>query len=739
MNAEFPFPTPIEVIRIICQACGLPTTQLKDVAYTRVVAPEKVHDILDGSLLSQLKGLFGQDGSSSLEVEIKRTLDEYRQLVGSVNSSGLHRQQILPILIESWFLPRIYKALKCLADLTQGPHLATLLQTQKGSGKALETTLNWLLKHEKHWTAFEEQCSREQKLKLGTWKSGKHRPEFQSLSLLEQWGNRSHEIEWPRVKGMLLLARIIDYLSGLNPQAVEELRVISMGAQPRSDLEGQLGNLLQLDTSLCQFQTEFRRIKALLAPTRGKLEGDMATVESDMDRLNAVWLSLSKPKEVACQVLWLRARWCVARGDLLEANQMYELAFKDSLYRTGEGAIELIAEALAVAAIQPRADRVFLKHLKFALHTFTEEGVLKTRSSELVDGDIQMWKNSFSHVFPVDGVFPEFMEEMSSDELRPWIACDPSLKPDLSRPNKKIYTGSDKKKRIQQLTWFCLVEDYESVEALVNAGARVDVSSPVGETPLLMALEAMNVGAIPYRSLDRRFFDMIMEHSGCDKGINSSTHKKKLLPIICAVESGRLDVVRKVLDLGADPNCRGLADDQTALNVCLKRIGQLKDPEGFKQRQLDILISPYVLDSLRRETQGMFGATLAQQQVALERMNRDPLYQKIVFMALDLQMERIQEHMSLPEMYSIARLLIERGADPNAVHRSPVDGYTPLMLAAELDERELFELMLCKGGDPKLTFFCPRQRRHADCWSIASNWVSKEVAQVLEWVEPNLH
>jgi len=738
MSDKFPFPTQIEVIRAVCHACGLPTSQLKDIAYDRSLSPEKVVDALKLSLLNPLERLLGKRSVSALATGLDRALSDYVELVVRENADGLKRQQVLPILVLNWFLPQVHKVLQSLVDLIRGPHLVTLLQTHDEADSAIAIALNWLSKHEPDWNLYLGQCPREQRLKIETWRSGKHRPDVQSLSLLAQQGGYMAKIDWSRVKGVLLLARAIDYLSDINPSFLEEIRVLSMGASSSAHFGEQLRHLKDEDCGLYGFQTEFHLLMNRLDPARAKSSGEKSEVEAQMERMHSMWLSLSAAEVLVYQVSWLRARWCVATGELLEANQMYKLAINDCLYRGGSHLEALLHEALAIAANQPRPDRVFLKQLKNVLNTFFVERELKDGSSDIEDGDIQMWKNSLFTVFPLDGVFPEYREEMSSSELRPWISCDLSLKPDLSRPDKKIYTGADKKKRIHQLTWFSLIEDFESVEALIETGARVNVASPVGETPLLMALEALNVSSIPYRSLDKRLFDLIAQQPGADKQINKATHKKKLLPIISAVESGRLEVVAKVLELGGDPNGRGLSDGQTPLNICLKRIGQLIDPEAYREKLLELMMSPYVLDSLRRETQGIGGATLAQQQQTFERLSSDPLYQEIVMRALDLQSERIQKHLSLGEMRSIAKLLLDKGADPNAIHRSPVDGYTPLMLASELNEQGLFEVMLCKEGNPKQTFFCPRTRLKADCWSIASYWKSTDVIQVLNWIAPHL-
>ena len=52
------------------------------------------------------------------------------------------------------------------------------------------------------------------------------------------------------------------------------------------------------------------------------------------------------------------------------------------------------------------------------------------------------------------------------------------------------------------------------------------------------------------------------------------------------------------------------------------------------------------------------------------------------------------------KLTEIAAILLESKASPNAPHHYPVPGRTPLMLAAESDLPEVFDLMMQHGGEP---------------------------------------
>jgi len=99
-----------------------------------------------------------------------------------------------------------------------------------------------------------------------------------------------------------------------------------------------------------------------------------------------------------------------------------------------------------------------------------------------------------------------------------------------------------------------------------------------------------------------------------------------------------------------------------------------------------------------------------------------PLYQQVLEILLELQSERCDPG----QLMHIAHLLLHHGADPNAVHDYPCAGRTPLMLAAEDDQLELFKAMLAAGGEPQR-----QDREGADCWQIA---LAHGAHRVLAWL-----
>ena len=85
----------------------------------------------------------------------------------------------------------------------------------------------------------------------------------------------------------------------------------------------------------------------------------------------------------------------------------------------------------------------------------------------------------------------------------------------------------------------------------------------------------------------------------------------------------------------------------------------------------------------------------------------------------------------LEDFYMIIDSLLEHKADPNQRHSWPNEGYTPLMMAAELGDIRVFEKLANAGGNLKATYYSPEERRLVSISAIAESSGSKEVLEFL--------
>ena len=96
--------------------------------------------------------------------------------------------------------------------------------------------------------------------------------------------------------------------------------------------------------------------------------------------------------------------------------------------------------------------------------------------------------------------------------------------------------------------------------------------------------------------------------------------------------------------------------------------------------------------------------------------------------------EQRQKCLSKEKMFSIAKVLLENDADPNQRHDvNGLIGYTPLMMAAEKNLIDLFELMIKHGGNPNQTARDTGPYSSTiSCWDIAYYWKSNSILKYLE-------
>lgn len=76
--------------------------------------------------------------------------------------------------------------------------------------------------------------------------------------------------------------------------------------------------------------------------------------------------------------------------------------------------------------------------------------------------------------------------------------------------------------------------------------------------------------------------------------------------------------------------------------------------------------------------------------------------------------------------------MIDEGADVNAAHTSLLNGYSPLMLAVELDEVELVKKVLNHGGELRRSYRNENICKYVDYLTIASAFQSRQILRLFE-------
>ena len=431
------------------------------------------------------------------------------------------------------------------------------------------------------------------------------------------------------------------------------------------------------------------------------------------------------------------ARFAAMTGDTKSALAGYKRAFGMSLYTAGEEQRDIIREALAVAAVE--GDRVFLKKLKnqgaaFGLFAMIETdpsapstATRRSRSSDsaVEDWEILEWKASFPRLFRCD----------ADEEIPPIILTDPNdLELDLRHPDRMVLVNFGSPKRIPQLVLRAQMNDQRAVAALLDAGADAALLSDAGESALLMALQWATPSAPPSER-NETLFHLIHPRARAARRLgdpdctvrrmaNTATARKKLTLLGRAVETGNPDLVRLTLELGAAPDQRFGLEPETALYHCLGCLKLAADAKRARERMAECQSG--ASRELLRETKRRYGGE------ASADMEMTDLHHFLFDLSAEQMCKQVTAG-SKDGLRAIARLLLESGASPNARHAiGQLTEYTPLMLAVENDEAELFELMLAHGGDPGLTCYSRNANRHFTCTDIARRWESHRVLHLLK-------
>ena len=752
MLAETPYPNPFELIRYVLRCLDLKQSnkRLDDLAGKSIYDPRELTRELEQSAPSTLEKYMGPVASDKISTSLSTFIDHYlRDIVGKTAADGVSRADVLGLLIRSCIKEHLVGFVTKLNQELKAPHPSFWFSP---GANTVGATFAWLEEHQPGMTAYLASLSKENRDRISSWRNGKELPSAQSIQLLFSTSNPSKTCEITRnrnfAKSLLFMARAVDFIKrhDQGKRLIDEARLSIWNAE----------NGIHFGNAIERIQAQLWLTVKNKDQHVGKLQRDLmrGTEKSDSEghqetirQVRKIIQYSSSLKSAQYWIDWYDARWHVFSGELEEANRLYKESFEKASFVAGENLRDIIREALVVAANQSKSDIVFLKQLKWSLVNFGYDipsaSVSKpsnTVSDTIERWEIEQWRSAFFKVFPKEGLYPGTDFGFKVDSTGPLIFTDPgNIKPDYRYPRRKIKIGDTWKRSMPQIVWFAINENIEACRQLLEKGADINVQSEVGDTPILIALEALNLTEVPYRSLNDELYQLIsMErHNGAT--INTRTEKKRLLPIISAVQTGRFEIVEKILSMGANPNGRGKTDEQTSLTVCLKLIGILKNPELSKNEQLNIPITPETLDSIRRYSQGAFGFTLEDQMKNLEQMESSALYQQIWERYLDLMYQRICENMNLAEMRRVASLLIKAGADANAEHSSPIKGYTPLMLAAELDEVDLFEIMLVHGGDTAKTYVDPKSGRDVSINEIANYFASRDILLMMSRLAPALN
>jgi ankyrin repeat protein len=236
----------------------------------------------------------------------------------------------------------------------------------------------------------------------------------------------------------------------------------------------------------------------------------------------------------------------------------------------------------------------------------------------------------------------------------------------------------------------------EAVRLLLDRGADVNARETWhGETALMWAAaedHAATVSLLASRGADLNVASKVPEFPKVK--VDAATM------VFTALPRGGLTALMLAARQGADAGVRALADAGADLNAA--------DPDGTTALNIAVINAHYDVAASLIEK----GANLSLGDAA----GMTPLYA-----AIDMQHQEPMVNRPLPKPsgrlvpLDIVRLLLDRGANPNATLKTPLlmrqhnggdgslgEGATPLMRAAKVSDTTLIRMLLDKGADPNL-------------------------------------
>ena len=730
-NELAPFPTLVEFIRTIANAFDTKQSNksLDEKVNDANVDYRQIEKLLVDSIGAPLQKI-DEDLSQITAENIQDVIEQYVNMVHSVSLDFVSRDDSLPLLLELWFPQFAVKFLDDIHHKKGGPKPTELVSS---TDLAVGVVIDWIAEYESEWKPFVNSCDKNEIDLIDSWKRGRQLPSLQRISLIGHGSNTIYPktLDWNRVKTLLTVARAIDHFRKTESgrRAVNEVKNLCWSVNPQRNLVDELEQC-QLKNSQA-FEEVIRLLQEIQTAISKAIHGEDINQSELEEELQSVKNLLKHGKfrdEISYRLNFYEARWHVVRGNLDTACEHYRRAFEGSLFRGGENQERIINEALVVASSKNNPDKVLLKQLKNQAIVFGLELPSDSRRREestykfsdfVEQWEIDLWKSHMKHYFPChEGA-------LNSDKSGPVLLGDKEFNPDYRYPNRTMKLGAPRKKSMPQLIWSVLYKEVDIAKKLLDKGADVNLCSELNETAIGVAVENLYIDNNP-TAVDIEMFDLLAKQEHKVETLNKRTVKKKKLPITSAVGTGRPEVVEQLLKMGADPNTRG-PEDQTPLYIC---VYYLTTAANSKDDSTDMNSMPFTresLNSLRGNTGGYFGFSLKQQIPAMLKLHNDPLFNEI----LSHWTENARKKMSVDGLHEIAKLLLDYGADPNAVQTHPLQGYTPLMYAAERDEARVFEMMLNEGGDPLKTYTNPMDGQPVNCMRIAQEFRSTRVMNLL--------
>lgn len=665
----------------------------------------------------------------------------YFQLIRTVPLDGVSADVTRPLLDR--FFMTFSVAFMCSESL-DGMKL-----TPKDIAHSSEPLVKLVLKKldsSNNWKNFITSCSDAQKERLRAWSqdSNTELPELSSIAALgEKWqiGN-----DWGTYKARLVTARLWDYFFNRSGHTDATILKHNSLQQCLETLAKEFLNLLEQSKDKYSVTTPLAlELWKQLRLREERKKGSQQQCFDLLGKLKNQQELIDVNKETTYFYHWMKARYQLHSGYLQEAIAEYEHAFEQVIYRQGENTEKIIIEAIIACCRSPKPNKSFINRLRRMAVVMNIDIMPSDHSRDGFKAkpqEIESWEIvSFSHYFNSFFTKESFFEGASYPESNNikagfCIVEELSHQVDLSKPNSVFSVGSDGGliKKMPQLVYFSMTDNLKAISDLLDKGADVNILSSSHESAILLAVMSMQANIYPINSMSDDSFKLISQKEHKKSILDTLTDKKKLSPLGCAVQTGRLDIVSKLIEMGVTVDRRHDIHGETPLFTAIGLIANHTRPTTNDLHWKAMKYSEMNLQSVRAHAAGLVPHDLNHLREVMMKQESNPNFQITQEIIHATTRENIKKYTTADGFRKIAKLLIQHGADPNAKHDTAMLGYTPLMLAIELDEAELVEAMLhSKYHKVNLEDSCINSisKQRLSIAHLIKNWKSFKVAKVL--------
>lgn len=677
-----------------------------------------------------------------LQTDIRAFFDDYHKAIGVLSGLGLSRR-LMNKFVAGFVVQTFHHVIICHYKLIVGGGSAEKIFLKQ---TAIETVFSWLESTIPcAFTDFralpEYDASSEAK-----WRAGKDIPRLSSLAkLVECIAPHCPNLQFGvAVCRGLLLARGIDFL--LKDTIDSNLNGFLKSYHAKIDGERVLNEIREATMEvLHRFQSYTPLLKALTLPNveRAFTTDDFEAVYDEVYRYNAIQDRFGTFQALP---MWLKGKFHLLCGDLKSARGYYKKAFEYSCYLGGDLPVEILQEAIVVAAVGKKPDRPFLKKLKnqgIALGLFryleVEQpdphiGLKRSRAKDSIveDWEIEQFKELFLYSFPPETFFDEGYIKKFKLPLPILINGEKFRTPDLKKPNKVIEVSDGRSKRFPQLVFYSMIDDLNAVKSLLDNKAELCSITKEGESALWFGLQQMNLAWFPIiQNPKSDLFDLLYEEAKRVGGaknrdivevVNTPLLKKKITPLHCAIESGEPSVVHKILKLGAGVEQKTGLDQQTPLYLCLQTLFRRQFPEQFLEKRAFNM--KFVPSEIIEDTKRRWAGPLPTHQ--------DEEFEKNLEATTSEMLNQGYRRFDPEKLYKIIELLLQNGASPNTLcDFGSLKYFTPLMYVIEHDDLRLYNLFMKYGGDVTLQCYSLNNYTWYTCRDVAWRWGAKDILKVI--------